>query len=174
MGSILFLTLDHLRAGPRPWRTPKILSLLQSIQGQSHISGMPSVNSLIDKGDFPTCFDMAFKVAEEVSYYFTFLEFLILLPIIMTLLPTIMVPTLHHHGVYSLLSANFGFTPHLDGVYSLLPAKFLALISTFMVFTLYSLPILAVLPTIMMFTLYFCTDLYSAMSFIPPFNFLSF
>ena len=30
-------------------------------------SGMPSVNSFIDKNDFPTRFDMAFRVADAVS-----------------------------------------------------------------------------------------------------------
>lgn len=32
------------------------------------VSGTPSVNSFICKDDFPTRFDMAFKVAEEVSF----------------------------------------------------------------------------------------------------------
>lgn len=51
---------------------PQKYRVCRHLSKSDPISGMPSVNSFICKDDFPTRFDMAFKVAEEVSNVFLF------------------------------------------------------------------------------------------------------
>ena len=58
---------------------PPKCRVCRNLSKGDRISGMPSVNSFIDKKDFPTRFDMAFRVADAVSLsHSTFSQFSVL------------------------------------------------------------------------------------------------